>query len=92
MRRSAAAFALFALVCVAAAAPAAPRLQLFGYLCPSCPSATEPAKLIKNIHPAYTHVALAFVGWDATGALVNQWDAPDKGFTLTRAAVAALQV
>jgi hypothetical protein len=66
-------------------------LTLYGYCCPSCPSAADPNALLKSLHPAYTHVALAFIGWDETGALVNQWDAPNKGFILNKTIVAGLQ-
>ena len=68
-----------------------PKIPLIGYLCPSCPSCPDPSSLLKEIHPAYTHIVFAFIGWDGTGALVNQWDAPDKSFTLSKSTVAALQ-
>lgn len=79
---------LSSLLLLAASAGAMP---LVGYLCPSCPSAPDPAALVREIHPAYSHVVLAFAGWDATGAIQNQWDAPDKGFTVNASVVSALQ-
>ena len=33
----------------------------------------------------------AFIGFNTDGTVVNQWDAPDKNFTLTKTAVTALQ-
>ena len=67
-------------------------LPLFGYLCADCPSALHPTSLIATIHPSYTRVIFAFGGWDSTtGHLLNQYDSPDKNFTLTRAVVAGLQ-
>lgn len=73
------------------APPVLPRIPLTGYLCPTCPSAAHPAALMGAVHAAYSTVVLAFVGWAADGTVKNQYDAPWKGFTLTRGAVAALQ-
>ena len=70
---------------------AAPPLPLLGYVCPTCPSAPHPSALLASLHPAYTHVAFAFAGWAADGSIINQWDAPDKGFALNASVVAALQ-
>ena len=64
---------------------------LSGYLCPTCPSAPDPTSLIANINPAYTRVNIAFIVWNSDGTIVNQFDAPDKSFTLTKAMVSALQ-
>jgi len=75
----------------AVAAESGPRIPLVGYLCPSCPSAPDPAHLVGGIHAAYTHVIFAFAGWNSDGTVVNQWDAPDKNFTLTAATVAGLK-
>ena len=73
------------------AAHALSPLPLFGYLCADCPSAPNPAALVAGLHASYTRVIFAFAGWDAAGHLLNQYDAPDKNFTLTRGVVAALQ-
>ena len=66
-------------------------VPLIGYLCADCPSAPAPNALLAAIHPSYSRVIFAFAGWDASGHLLNQYDSPSKNFTLTRAAVAALQ-
>ena len=50
-----------------------------------------PTSLVQNLHPAYTHVIFAFIGWDTNGELVNQWDAEDKSFILSKTIVAGLQ-
>merc|ERR1719206_630877 len=64
---------------------------LSGYICPTCPSAPDPASLIANINPAYNHVSIAFIVWNADGSIVNQFDDPSKSFTLTKEMVAGLQ-
>jgi chitinase len=66
-------------------------LPLFGYLCPTCPSAPNPTQLLAALHPSYSRVLIAFVGWDAEGHALNQYDDPSKNFTLTRSVVASLQ-
>eukprot|EP00037_Helgoeca_nana_P011100 m.99305 g.99305 ORF g.99305 m.99305 type:complete len:392 (+) comp20615_c0_seq1:73-1248(+) len=42
-------------------------IPLTGYFCPSCPSVTDPAALLNELHPAYTTVIIAFAGFDASG-------------------------
>ena len=66
-------------------------LPLFGYICPTCPSTPAPAVSLATLPSAYTSVALAFAGWDASGVILNQWDAPDKGFVVNASVVAALR-
>lgn len=68
-----------------------PPIPLTGYICPTCPSTPHPSALLAALHPAYTTVIFAFAGWDATGAILNQYDAPDKGFTLNASVVSALK-
>ena len=79
------------LPCLLLASASGGSIRLTGYLCPSCPSAPDPTGLVKSIHPSYTTVVFAFAGWDASGALLNQWDDPSKNFTLTAATVQALK-
>ena len=76
---------------IAAAAFAATNVTLSGYICPTCPSAVDPAKLLSTLPKAYNIVNIAFVGWNADGSIVNQFDYKPKNFTLTKATVAALQ-
>jgi len=64
---------------------------LSGYLCPTCPSAPNPNQLINNIHNAYDHINIAFIGWETDGTMINQFDDSSKGFTLTKNMVATLQ-
>ena len=66
-------------------------LPLTGYFCASCPSSLNPKALVAAVHPAYTDVIFAFAGVDPQGAVLNQYDAPSKNFTLTANVVAALK-
>lgn len=65
--------------------------SLSGYVCPSCPSAIDPAGLMAAIHPAYNTVNVAFVGWETDGSIIEQFHAPEKDFMLTKDAVTALR-
>ena len=78
--------AFLALSLTALAAP----IPLIGYFCASCPSTPDPNGLLLSLHPAYTTVIFAFVGWDASGTLQNQYDDSSKNFTLTASVVSAL--
>jgi len=73
-----------------ACSSAAP-LNLTGYFCATCPSTPAPSALLRTLHTAYTDVIFAFAGFDATGAVLNQYDAPDRGFALNASVVAALR-
>lgn len=85
------------------AAPAAVRaprsnasaIPLVGYFCAQCDANPTPLDLVRNIHPAYTTIIFAFIGWDASGNITNTWDCNDrlcpKNFTLTRQTVQYLQ-
>ena len=85
--RTATALVATALLARARSAP----LSLTGYFCATCPSTPDPAALLAALHSAYDSVIFAFLGWDATGAVVNQYDAPDKGFALNASVVSALR-
>lgn len=74
-----------------AAVGASPPIPLTGYFCPSCPSTDNPLQTLSVLPKAYSTVVVAFIGWDATGAILNQWDAPDKNFTLSANIVSGLQ-
>jgi hypothetical protein len=82
--------------CYLMAKPAAAgNIPLAGYFCSSCPGNLYPVELFAEIHPAYSTVVLAFVGWDSEGNVVNYWDfnAPwGRNFTLTKDMVSRLQV
>ena len=69
----------------------ASALPLTGYFCSTCPSTLTPSTLVTSIHPAYTRVLFAFIGWDANGNVLNQWDDSSKNFTLTASIVAELK-
>jgi chitinase len=75
---------------LAAGAPRAP-LELTGYVCATCPSTPDPSALLASLHPAYTTIVFAFAGFDGSGAVLNQYDAPDKAFALNASVVAALR-
>ena len=75
------------LVGISSAAP----LPLYGYLCPTCPSTPSPSQTLAALPAVYTHLAIAFAGWNATGSILNQWDAPDKNFVVNASVIAALQ-
>jgi chitinase len=66
-------------------------VSLTGYFCATCPSTPNPAALLASLHPAYDSIIFAFAGWDTSGALQNQYDAPDKGFFLNASVVRALR-
>jgi chitinase len=66
-------------------------INLTGYFCASCPSTPDPNALILTLPAAYSTVVFAFVGWDASGNLVNQYDEPTKAFTLNASIVSALR-
>jgi len=88
-RLHAAALAMVAgLASLAAPRPAA-GIALSGYLCPTCPSVTDPAALLGSLHPAYTNVNVAFAGFDAAGNATNLFDT--KTWALTPEAVRQLQ-
>jgi len=79
---------LLLLLCFVSVCPA---FILSGYLCPTCPSAPDPSSLIRNIHHRSDIVHIAFIGWNTDGTMINQFDAPNKNFTLTRDMVSSLQ-
>ena len=61
------------------------------YLCPTCPSATDPNSLISNMNAYYDRVNIAFIGWDSNGNIINQFDDPSKNFQLSKSQVQGLQ-
>eukprot|EP01059_Diplonema_ambulator_P030779 TRINITY_DN5402_c0_g1_i1.p1 TRINITY_DN5402_c0_g1~~TRINITY_DN5402_c0_g1_i1.p1 ORF type:complete len:323 (+),score=47.42 TRINITY_DN5402_c0_g1_i1:50-970(+) len=77
-------------VCMATSVQCA-NMTLSGYICPTCPSADDPAALLKSLPKVYNIVNVAFVGWNDNGSIVNQFDDPTKGFALTKEMVTALQ-
>lgn len=79
--------AAFALLCATSASP----IPLFGYLCPTCPGDTSPSAILDALPHIYSHVGIAFAGWDASGNILNQWDAPYRGFVVNATVVAKLK-
>lgn len=71
--------------------PTGSRINLTGYICGTCPSTPDPGHLLTILPSTYTTLLFAFAGWDDSGSILNQWDAPDKGFFLNSSVVAALQ-
>lgn len=67
------------------------QINLTGYVCPTCPSTPDPGRLLSLLPQSYTTVLFAFAGWDNSGSILNQWDAPDRGFYLNSSVVASLQ-
>jgi hypothetical protein len=83
------------LLLAACALAHAGSIPLTGYFCASCPANANPIQLFSNIHPSYTTVVLAFVGWDDNGTILNSWDCDGKcgkNFTLTKDMVDRLKV
>jgi hypothetical protein len=75
--------AVLAMACTTTASP----LPLFGYFCPTCPGDVSPSAILASMPPIYTHVAIAFAGWDASGNVLNQWDAAWRGGFIVNASV-----
>lgn len=68
------------------------KFELVGYVCPSCPSAPDPAALLADVHEAYTVVNIAFIAWSTDGHVLDQINDPKKPhFNFTREHVAALK-
>eukprot|EP01060_Flectonema_neradi_P002808 TRINITY_DN11771_c0_g1_i1.p1 TRINITY_DN11771_c0_g1~~TRINITY_DN11771_c0_g1_i1.p1 ORF type:complete len:303 (+),score=68.23 TRINITY_DN11771_c0_g1_i1:86-994(+) len=82
---------LLALLGMVATAQCSSNMTLSGYVCPTCPSTPDPGSLLKNLPKVYNVVNFAFVGWNASGGIVNQFDAPSKSFKLTAEVVKQLQ-
>ena len=68
---------------------AASSIRLSGYLCPTCPSVTDPAELLHSLHSAYSVVNVAFAGFDASGRATNLFDT--TAWNLSKVDVAQLQ-
>lgn len=85
--------ATFLLLSTAAllACGASPAIKLTGYFCASCPSTPDPNSIILSLPAVYSTVIFAFVGWDASGNVLNQYDDPTKQFTLNASIVSALR-
>jgi len=73
----------------------AAKVSLSGYFCSGCPANPDPNTLVKTIHPAYSTVIFAFIGWDLDGNVVNGWDCNSptcqKKFNLTKEMVMNLK-
>ena len=68
------------------------KFELVGYVCPSCPSAPDPAALLADVHEAYTTVNIAFVAWDEKGHVLDQINDPNKpNFNFTKGHVKVLK-
>lgn len=85
LTKAAGAFAM--LLCATSASP----IPLFGYLCSTCPGDKSPSAILDAMPHIYSHVGIAFAGWDASGNILNQWDAPERGFVVNEAVVAKLK-
>ena len=68
------------------------KFELVGYVCPSCPSAPDPAALLADVHEAYTVVNIAFIAWSTDGHVLDQINDPKKPhFNFTKGHVTALK-
>jgi len=74
-----------------ATAPSNSGRILSGYFCATCPSNPDPANLVNNINSAYNVVNFSFITHNADGSLNNEFDAPSKGFVLSKSIVESLQ-
>ena len=69
-------------------------IPISGYVCPSCPSVTDPAALFsalltEPLAEPYSTINVAFAGFDANGNATNLFDT--KTWSLTAATVQSLQ-
>lgn len=74
-------------------ADASQPFNLIGYLCPQCPSAPDPQKLIEALqYHNYTTVIIAFIQWNDDGSIQNTINDPNNpNFNFTADSVTQLK-